>query len=743
MTAQTSTLRVNSIRHVATDFLSWCAAGFSNNGVRSGIKLAVACLLALWLALWFRLESPTWAVTTAFVLQSPKYVGAIAEKTLLRILGAVAGAFVGYLITGSLEQSPILFLGAMGLLLTFTTSMFGGTLAPYGFHQMGYTALLVASSGMANPSESWRIGIARCEEICLGIIVTAFVATLLWPRHARPEFQALVRRTLASLGDLLRTRADAFVSHARVTPQDVLGKVGGNLAAMRRLIDVGCAESRPFHERRAEIDEIVSQIGVVTAAVSNLAHSIPHESVINRHMEEPMRDLHGALLDVVEALTKEDAGDGRRTLLLDRAADSLAAYHDALLHVRADRDRESIPAEESFRQGGYGLSLREVHDALTRLAELLPHVESRREESFPAVRFRKPAMPPAEWIHGGLRGAIAVIAAMVFVNWQHPPGGEILIVGTYLFNAFSIATPDRMGDLGVFTMSTIAGVGCVIFGFFLLLTTPLMESYLVFNVIFGTMLFVMGFINETTRAGSFVRIAFLLVVVCMVDINAQEPVSFQAIVGVVFGIGMAALLSSLCRRLLWPNLPQRQLRRSLDRNLALLQAAAASPDKPLPLRARSDLALAVADTLDLVHVLRGSVLSDEQCRQLTGQLESLGRLGGHLTFCPGRLPTALPEEFRRDLLAELHGLAARVAAQLAWQRERLKGRDAPPPAAVDARAWAEQFCHRIRQAALPIPESTAAFGYIYRCEEAVEESATAVRIAAPIDYPRMFADWRL
>ncbi len=122
------------------DAWAWIAAGFSNHGIRNGIKVAVSCLLALFLALYFRLESPTWAVTTAFVLQVPKYVGAIAEKTLLRILGALAGAFIGYLITGSLEQNPVLFLGAMGLLLTFTTSMFGGharalRLSPDGLHR--------------------------------------------------------------------------------------------------------------------------------------------------------------------------------------------------------------------------------------------------------------------------------------------------------------------------------------------------------------------------------------------------------------------------------------------------------------------------------------------------------------------------------------------------------------------------------------------------------------------------------
>ncbi len=73
----------------------------------------------------------------------------------------------------------------------------------------------------------------------------------------------------------------------------------------------------------------------------------------------------------------------------------------------------------------------------------------------------------------------------------------------------------------------------------------------------------------------------------------------------------------------------------------------------------------------------------------------------------------------------------------------MEGRNPPVPEPEDARAWAEQYCRRIRRAELPIPESTAAFGYVYRCEEAVEESARAARMAGTFDYPAMFADWRL
>ena len=50
--------------------------------------------------------------------------------------------------------------------------------------------------------------------------------------------------------------------------------------------------------------------------------------------------------------------------------------------------------------------------------------------------------------------------------------------------------------------------------------------------------------------------------------NAQQPVTFQSIMGVYFGIVLGLILSALVQRLLWPVLPQWEIR---DRVLELLR----------------------------------------------------------------------------------------------------------------------------------------------------------------------------
>ena len=64
---------------------------FGDTAVRHGIKYALAGLLAFYFAQLLRLETPSWSVTTVFVLMLAQYVPVVLapsdELFLLRIMG--------------------------------------------------------------------------------------------------------------------------------------------------------------------------------------------------------------------------------------------------------------------------------------------------------------------------------------------------------------------------------------------------------------------------------------------------------------------------------------------------------------------------------------------------------------------------------------------------------------------------------------------------------------------------------
>src|SRR6266404_2186913 len=73
---------------------------FGDLRIRYGIKLGLAALLALYCALLLRLEHPNWAVLTALVMMGSHYVGSIAVKGIMRVLGTIGGALMGIWLAG-------------------------------------------------------------------------------------------------------------------------------------------------------------------------------------------------------------------------------------------------------------------------------------------------------------------------------------------------------------------------------------------------------------------------------------------------------------------------------------------------------------------------------------------------------------------------------------------------------------------------------------------------------------------
>ena len=141
-----------------------------------------------------------------------QFVGAVAEKSVMRVIGTIAGGVIGYLLTAGLEQQPVLYLLLVGSVVGFGTAMFGYTNYPYAFLLCALTTMVVASNGMNNPAFSWQPALWRIVEVCVGVIVAVLVSSLLWPRYARKEFMEKMQLALEELRKLSVAFSSSFWS---------------------------------------------------------------------------------------------------------------------------------------------------------------------------------------------------------------------------------------------------------------------------------------------------------------------------------------------------------------------------------------------------------------------------------------------------------------------------------------------------------------------------------------------------
>lgn len=156
--------------------------------LKFAIKLSIAAALALWIAFVFDLAQPQWAAATAVIVSQP-HSGMVVSKGLARLLGTILGTIMALVITALFSQTPWLFLLSLAVGLTICTaaSTVIRSAWAYSFVLAGYTTAIIVLPDLYKPLSIFDYAIARCTEICLGIICASLVSALLWPRRIHHE----------------------------------------------------------------------------------------------------------------------------------------------------------------------------------------------------------------------------------------------------------------------------------------------------------------------------------------------------------------------------------------------------------------------------------------------------------------------------------------------------------------------------------------------------------------------------
>lgn len=163
------------------------------------LRTGVAGVTALAIAYWLEMQDPQWAILTVYLLAQPTS-GAALAKGIYRIFGTLLGATVGLAILALYSQAgpPLVGSVALWMGLCFYVGARLTNYAAYGFMMAGYTTLLVALEGSADPTSAWSIAADRTGEIVIGIVCITAVSTLIFPRYAgvvlRSEMAGLFAR---------------------------------------------------------------------------------------------------------------------------------------------------------------------------------------------------------------------------------------------------------------------------------------------------------------------------------------------------------------------------------------------------------------------------------------------------------------------------------------------------------------------------------------------------------------------
>lgn len=613
--------------------------------IRYGIKFGVAGVVAVAISLTLRLQEPTWALFTVFVLMIAQYVGAVAEKAVFRLMGTVVGGVLGFLITGALEQDPVIFLVLNGAVVAVCSAMFGQSRYPYAFLLCGLTTVVVSSNGMGNPEFSWQYALWRVEEVAVGVIVAVVVQSVLWPRYARVEFLRNLREAFADLAGVWDESFEHVSSgRGRLSEKTPAANFPRRIAAMRGLLEFGARESQQFRDRLDSFFGLTVCLARIAFALSTVREAVREDSPLAGVLASEAEEIRSTL----EAALQELGGEASSTTSRARTADAIHAavdrYEQALMRFRKDPEFSKVTTADSFALAAFTLAVLEVRDQVLEAHRILDALHA---QEFRASKFPEPLVSPWPsrfWRHAGLRAGLGVGCALFLANWLQPPGATLFVLGTWVFTTLNAASPSGRGDQRIFHATVfsilITGAVCVA----LLAFTPLLASYAVMNIVIFTWLFTWGYLSFGITGVNLPMQMAMLLIVGILSLNAQEPVQFPQVVGIFFGISLAALLGAVIQRIVCPSLPQHEIRNRLVELAGLARHILAAGTPALPLWQKTRCALIPSEVRLRSRYVMMPGFPPETCGGVASLVDALESAVGHLVAGSGPLAGELRNE---------------------------------------------------------------------------------------------------
>jgi hypothetical protein len=409
---------------------------------------------------------------------------------------------------------------------------------------------------------------------------------------------------------------------------------------MRVLLRFGAMESKSFRQNIGRHAQKVDLIARAAALIRSFARHEPAQEPIRSRLEGHVEEIGRLLREGFLAL--ED-GKPLPAEWNSRVAEIWTALDSLVLEFRADPEIQKLAPFESGVMSAHLLLLRELSDLLKEFDIL----NNSPAETCPLSErlALAPAWPSVPWIQRGIRAGVAVVAGLILENWLNPPGGGMMMLCICTFTALNAISPNESGDRPAVRQLIVMSSVMALASLAMLVSTPLLASYAVQNTVMVTWAFLFGYWFHRAGGITVPLMYCFMVLACVVSLNAQEPVSFEAIVGMFFGMVNGPIVACLAQRLMWPALPQNNLRLGVKKYLESMQAALRDGMWSLPLWQRTEHTLFPAKARLAIAAMRGPTCPPEEARRLEEFILTIQEMSWEFSLCLGRLHPILPQEF--------------------------------------------------------------------------------------------------
>ena len=506
------------------------------------VKSFAAAMLAVYLSLRIGLPRPFWAMMTAYIVAAP-FAGPTRSKGWYRAGGTLLGAIFVTITVPRLVNSPELLALVIALWIggCLYVSLLDRTPRSYMLMLAGYTAGLIAFPAVNDPGAVFDIGLARVEEITLGMLCATLVHSLVFPQPFGP---VILRRLDGAMRDAQHWIRDALAGASAHNTHDDRRKLAGDITELRVM-----STHLPF-----DTSHLRWTANAVHALQERLARFVAIVSGVD---------------DRLQTLRAHDAGAvaARWQALLDDIVAYTAAHCDAgpdagaALQARIDAMRPR-PATGNdldwigLLEHNLAARLRRLVDVWTETSALRQHIDAGVHGKLPAAVRHLPGVS-AHGLHldrgmaalSAFATIVAVLACCGFWIATGWPAGATAPMMCAVLCCFFSTQDDPVPFIKSFLAWTVYSVPFS--ALYLLVLLPAVHSFEMLVLVCAPVFLVLGVL--LARPATFGRAMPFLFGICgtlaLIDTHNADMVTFLNVtLSQLIGVAVAATATGMLRR---------------------------------------------------------------------------------------------------------------------------------------------------------------------------------------------------
>lgn len=321
------------------------------------LKTFLAAILAYYIAISFDLPRPFWTVATVYIVAHP-LSGAIASKSLYRLLGTLIGGGATVIMVPNLVNEPMLLSAAIIAWVSGCTfvSLLDRTPRSYVSLLAGYTVLLAGLPLVTAPANTFDTVVSRIEEIGLAITCAPIISHVVFPVHVGTVLVNRIDGWMAKARKVLAATAtdETEENHSR-TERHALAADAADLRSFtvhlrydgsryRRAVSL----VRSLQHRMVSLLPLMSELEDLRRALAKLNTSKSEQALsLIARISSHSTDTTESSRAMIDALTSSGAPPFWENLLLANTARNLRDIHR--ISHEANSLREAIEEENAAR----------------------------------------------------------------------------------------------------------------------------------------------------------------------------------------------------------------------------------------------------------------------------------------------------------------------------------------------------------------------------------------------------------